>query len=65
MLIRIILAAPACNHRPIQSAGTDYSRTRPDVNLKVKKIIDAGLKPIMCGETDEEREKDYPISDRS
>ena len=29
-----------------------------DVNLKVKKALSAGLKPIMCvGETDEEREK--------
>ncbi|MFZ2397373.1 MAG: triose-phosphate isomerase, partial [Smithella sp.] len=29
-----------------------------DVNLKVKKALFAGLKPIMCvGETDEEREK--------
>ncbi len=29
-----------------------------DVNLKVKKALTAGLKPIMCvGETDEERVK--------
>ncbi|MGB5218331.1 MAG: triose-phosphate isomerase [Smithella sp.] len=35
-----------------------FQESDADVNLKVKKALDAGLTPIMCvGETDEEREK--------
>lgn len=35
-----------------------FQESDSDVNLKVKKALDAGLTPIMCvGETDEEREK--------